>query len=153
MGTTSDIELAVGCDDGNLYVWSIGSPVAASRLNWPMFCGNQAHTGFLNWDPALHALPAKSGVLIKNAYVYPSPAKGKKAVIRFYLENEAEVNVKIFNLAGELVREYSQLGQALTENEVAWSLEYIASGVYIIRVEANDGAMVKTKICKAAVIK
>ncbi|MDO9390624.1 MAG: T9SS type A sorting domain-containing protein, partial [bacterium] len=152
-GDSSDIELAVGCDDGNVYVWSIGSPVTASSLSWPMFCGNQAHTGFLNWDPALHPLPAQSGELIKNAYVYPSPARGDNAKIRFFLESNAEIDVKIFNLAGELVRQYRQPGQAMTENEVVWSLEQIASGVYIIRVEANDGTNAKVKTCKAAVIK
>lgn len=152
-GDSSDIELAVGCDDGNLYVWSIGSPVTVTRLHWPMFCGNQAHTGFIDWDPALRALSAKSGELIKNAYVYPSPARGDHAKIRFFLENNAEVDVKIFNLAGELVRQYSQPGQAMTENEVVWSLEQIASGVYIIRVEANDGTNAIVKTCKAAVIK
>jgi M6 family metalloprotease-like protein len=152
-GDSSDIELAVGCDDGNLYVWSIGSPVTASRLQWPMFCVNQAHTGFLNWDPALHPLAAKSGELIKNAYVYPNPARGDKAKIRFSLESDAKIDVKIFNLAGELVRQFNQPGQAMTENEVVWSLEQMASGVYIIRVEANDGTYAKVKTCKAAVIK
>ncbi|MDO9067248.1 MAG: FG-GAP-like repeat-containing protein, partial [Deltaproteobacteria bacterium] len=155
-GDSSDVELAVGCDDGNLYVWSIGSPVTASRLQWPMFCGNQAHTGFLNWDPALHPLPAQSGELIKNVYVYPSPARGDNAKIRFFLESNAEIDVKIFNLAGELIRQFSQPGQAQTENEVVWSLEdprKIASGVYIIRVSANDGTNTKVKTCKAAVIK
>ncbi|MDP2806822.1 MAG: T9SS type A sorting domain-containing protein, partial [bacterium] len=146
----------VGCDDGNLYVWSIGSPVTASRLHWPMFGGNQAHTGFINWDPALHPLPTKSGELIKNAYVYPSPARGDNAKIRFFLESDAKIDVKIFNLAGELVRQYSQPGQAMTENEVVWDLQNpreMASGVYIIRVEANDGVAAKVKTCKAAVIK
>ncbi len=152
-GDSSDIELAVGCDDGNLYVWSIGSPGTDSRLNWPMFCGNQAHTGFLNWDLSLHPLPAQSGELIKNAYVYPNPARGDNAKIRFFLESNSEIDVKIFNLAGELVRHFKQPGQAMTENEVVWSLEQIASGVYIIRVEANDGTNAKAKTCKAAVIK
>jgi M6 family metalloprotease-like protein len=155
-GDSSDIELAVGCDDGHLYVWSIGSPVNASLNNWPMFCGNQAHTGFLNWDPALHPLPARSGELINNAYVYPNPARGEKAFVRFYLDNASGIDVKIFNLAGELVRQYSQPGLALSENEVVWDLKNpreMASGVYIIRVEANDGIVAKVKICKAAVIK
>jgi len=152
-GDSSDIELVIGCDDGNLYAWSIGSPVTASSLSWPMFCGNQAHTGFMNWDPALHPLPAQSGELIKNAYVYPNPARGDNAKIRFFLESNAEIDIKIFNLAGELVRQYSQPGQAMAENEVVWSLEKIASGVYIIRVEANDGTNAKVKTCKAAVIK
>jgi len=155
-GDSTDIELAVGCDDGHLYAWSIASPVAAPRLSWPMFCGNQAHTGYLNWVPAQHSLPSKSGELINNVYVYPNPARGDKAVIRFYLENSAEVDVKIFSLAGDLVWQSSKTGQALTENEVVWNLKdpkNFASGVYIIRVEANDGATSKVKICKAAVIK
>jgi len=155
-GDGSDIELAVGCDDGNLYAWSIASPGVSSRLNWPMFGGNQVHTGFMNWDPAVHSLAARSGDLIRNVYVYPSPARGDKARIRFFLENDAEVNVKVFNLAGELIRQLSQPGQAMTENEVVWDLnkpKNTASGVYIIRVEANDGISAKAKTCKAAVIK
>lgn len=155
-GDSSDVELIVGCDDGSLYAWSIGSPVNASSQQWPMFCGNQAHTGYINWDPSQHPLAAKSGELIKNAYVYPSPARGDQAKIRFFLENNAEIDVKIFNLAGELVRQFSQPGQAMAENEVVWDLKNpreMASGVYIIRVEANDGIAAKVKTCKAAVIK
>jgi hypothetical protein len=73
--------------------------------------------------------------------------------IRYYLNEAARVEIKVFNTAGDLVREFSQDGQAAVENEYVWDLENIATGLYFVRVEAKGSSGSGFKLCKFAVIK
>ncbi len=145
-------ELAIGCDDGRLYLWSLPSPYFKQINSWPGFHNDQAHAGYLEWNLAQH--PVKSyGALLSDAYVYPNPAKGKYAKIRFTLSAPAAVKVKIFNIAGDLVREFSQDGFPGTENEVLWSTDNMAFGVYLVRLEAVSANDKQYQILKASVIR
>ena len=86
-------------------------------------------------------------------YNFPNPTEGNATLIRYRLGEEAEVHIKIFNLAGDLVAELSGPGQAHTENEISWDLADIASGIYLCRVEATGASGTKTVFCKIAVAK
>jgi hypothetical protein len=152
-GDATDTELLIGCDDGKFYAWSLDAAFRSQANNWPMFAGIQTHQGYLNWDLSLRPAKAASSDFLGDPYVYPNPAKGKSARIRYYLEKNAQVQALVFNLAGDLIRSYNQEGLAMAENEIVWSFENMAPGVYIISVRASDGSIQKTKNCKAAVLK
>ncbi|MEW6097358.1 MAG: cohesin domain-containing protein [bacterium] len=70
--------------------------------------------------------------------VYPNPAH-KGATVHFTnIPNNRTVNLKIFNIAGELVYE----GEVKNQNEITWGLknkdnDEVASGIYIFLL--NDG--------------
>jgi hypothetical protein len=153
-GDSSDTELLIGSEDGRLYAWSIGSRYNAGTNHWPMFAGSSDHNGYLDWDLASRPVKTSVSELLDNLYVYPNPARGTGARIRFHLKNNAQVEIKIFNLAGDLVRQFSHQGLAMTENELKWDIsDNTAPGVYILVVRASDGSSTATKTCKAAVIK
>ena len=151
-GDSINTELAIGCDDGRLYAWSLPSSFSSRTSHWSGFHNDQANSGYLNWDLSQHPLKS-SDKLLANAYVYPNPARGNSAKIRFSLNTQANVNIKVFNLAGDLVQDFSQPGFAGTENEILWKLGKLAFGVYLIRLEAVSTNDTQYQILKAAVIR
>lgn len=151
-GNQGNTELAIGCDDGRLYVWSLPSAFSERSSSWAGFHRDQANSGYLYWDLSQH--PVRSAAeLLSRAYVYPNPARGGSARVRFTLGRPAQISLKIFNIAGDMVREVSQSGLAGTENEVVWNLEGLSYGIYLLRLEAASEGEAQHQILKAAVIR
>lgn len=93
-------------------------------------------------------------------YTYPNPYNKKTATDQLSLKigipagSNRDVKVKIFNIAGELVREISAANKAPGYHDVIWDRkndggQEVASGVYIAQVEAGG----EEKIIKIAIIK
>lgn len=142
---------AIGSDDGRMNVWHLPDQSVAG--DWPGFHHDQTHNGYQDRDPLLTAVKQRAGGLLQNLYVYPNPARTAPVRIRYYLNETARVDFKVFNTAGDLVREFTQDGQAATDNEFVWDLGNIATGLYFIRAEATGSAGTGFKLCKFAVIK
>lgn len=143
----STLELAVGGDDGKLYVWSLASSL--DGISWHRFHSDQANTGFV-----AGALPQPSTTdFIANLYVYPNPVKKIQGKIRFSVGDVTMVNCKVFNLAGDMVQDLDVRAFPNTDNEIKWDTSNLASGVYVIRVETKGSSGSKVLTCKAAVIK
>jgi hypothetical protein len=148
-----DVGLAVGCDDGFLYVYHLPYRYEASRMPWPMIHQNVLHTGF--YPAGLYpAAPVASGELLpdRSVYAYPNPVRSS-ARIRYTLGEASQVKVEIYTLAGERVSKMDGTGFPGTENEVVWDAGPFASGVYFCRVEAKAGGKSETRIKKIAVVK
>lgn len=143
------VEIALGCDDGKLYVWSL--PHSSSQsFDWYKFHANFANTGFVaGYYGSLEA----AAEAISNLYVYPNPVKKSQGKIRFAAGDVSSATCKVFNLAGDLVQDLEVRAFPRTDNEIKWDTSNLASGVYIIRVEASGGGGSKVLTCKAAVIK
>lgn len=148
-----DVGIAVGCDDGYVYIWHIPSAFNPSTMVWPMIHQNKERTGFYP-SSLLPPLPSFSGELLPRAkvYAYPNPAT-QTTTIRYFLAEAASVKIEIFNIAGELIKTFSKSGLPQTENEVNWNLDGIASGVYFCRVEAKAGSRTQVQVKKIAVVK
>lgn len=150
---SGDVGLAVGCDDGFLYVYHLPYRYEASRMPWPMIHQNILHTGF--YPTALYPpAPVTAGELLPNSsvYAYPNPVRSSTK-IRYSLGQMAQVKVEIYTLAGERVSMMDGPGFPGTENEVAWDAGPYASGVYFCRVEAKAGGKSHVRIKKIAVVK
>jgi len=150
---SGDVGLAVGCDDGFLYVYHLPYRYEASRMPWPMIHQNILHTGF--YPTALYPpAPVASGELLpdRSVYAYPNPVRSSTK-IRYSLGQAAQVKVEIYTLAGERVSMMDGPGFPGTENEVAWDAGPYASGVYFCRVEAKAGGKSQVRIKKVAVVK
>lgn len=91
--------------------------------------------------------------LVQFAYNYPNPTEGNQTTFRFLVQNDAQITISIYDLAGEFITELETNGSAKVENEVTWSLNDVSSGVYMARFHANDGANQDFKIIKVAVVK
>jgi hypothetical protein len=86
-------------------------------------------------------------------YNWPNPNIDNFTFIRYFLTDEADVTIKIFDMAGDLVDEFTGTGNSGTANELKWDLVDVQSGVYFARVEAQNSQKSEVRIIKIAVIK
>lgn len=86
---------------------------------------------------------------LSHSYPYPNPFRPKQGVltIKYVLNKDAETRVSIYNLGGELVKEEvlsaGSNGARQGTNQVTWEgknqdHEYVASGVYVVCIIAED---------------
>lgn len=153
--SVTNIGLAVASsEDGSVTAWKTGS-VGGNRqpiLLWAQYQRDAQHTGL--------ALEQISGSAISSAffpkeraYNWPNPVYDGKTFIRYYVNENASVKIKIFDLAGDLVKELSGPGIAGVDNEVEWNIADIQSGIYLARIEAVGSGKTESAIVKVAVVK
>ncbi|MBM3313236.1 hypothetical protein FJY70_01425, partial [candidate division WOR-3 bacterium] len=90
--------------------------------------------------------PLLSDVLrIESALVYPNPVRSD-CVFTFQLTRQAEVRIRIYTLAGRLVRDLGASAAGFGYNQVAWDCRdrdgnSLANGVYlfILTAQSSDG--------------
>jgi flagellar hook assembly protein FlgD len=86
---------------------------------------------------------------INNTFMYPNPVSGSQATFNIFLPFQSDVNVKIFNIAGELVYERSFSNQAPTINNPSGALMFnwartnssgrqVAPGVYFVLIREQE---------------
>jgi hypothetical protein len=141
--------LSVIDQDNNFYTWSISS--IPGRLFWSELYGNSANTAFV--DQA-----GKSNVITnffpkERVYNYPNPVYEGKTYIRYYVAENSEINVRIFDLAGALVEELNSSASAGFDGEIEWNVNSVQSGVYLARVEASSAGNKEVNFIKIAVVK
>lgn len=144
-GRPSSMELAAAGDDGKLSVWSLPAQ-PAWQSGWCRFHATPDNSGFV---PGHYDAAPLQPEAISNLYVYPNPVKKSAGRIRFSAGTSGTADVKVFNLAGDLVQDFEVTAYPRTDNELMWDTSNLASGIYVIRVEAGGEALT----CKAAVIK
>jgi len=109
---------------------------------------------YLQAGPA--ATPSKKSVA--DVVVYPSPARNKTTIGFEISSNVTAVTVKIYTLSGELVWECNPIITPGVYNEVPWDCvndddEKVASGLYILKIEATTADKTFFATEKFAVIK
>ena len=145
-----DHELACATAGGGLFLWDF---TVGGQAVWPQqyaTAGNLNRSGSIvpgEPEPAASLLPENA------AYNWPNPNQDDFTFIRYRLTEAAEVSIKIFDLAGDLVKTFDGPGEARTDNEVRWDLSDVQSGVYLGRIEANGGGQNEVRIIKIAVVK
>jgi hypothetical protein len=144
------ISLAVFDKAGNFSAWNIGPTQGA--YHWSEQNGNNQNTSFVD---AASAENFVNDFFPENrVYNYPNPVYENTTFIRYYVSEDAKVNIKIFDLAGGLVDELNDNAQGGFDNETGWDVGDIQSGVYLARVEATgSNGKSENKIIKIAVIK
>jgi M6 family metalloprotease-like protein len=148
-------EFMVASDDGFIYAWQAEFEQKFDSLNnpWTQFGYDCGHTNHFPKESLPPMPPVARKLLPQNlAYNYPNPAKGQTK-IRYYLKEDAKVNIKIYDLSGMLVDEFSGPGEGQTDNESPWDCSKFASGVYLCRVEAKSPSENKVVFFKIAVVK
>jgi hypothetical protein len=147
-----DLELAGATLAGTVYVWDFPSRADASP-RWPQIYGTpennnrQFGDGGGGGNVAANLLPAEA------VYNWPNPNIEDYTFIRYRLSQEADVTIRIYDLAGDLVKELKGSGLAQTDNEVRWDLTEVQTGVYLGRVEAHSGSQTEVQVIKIAVVK
>lgn len=153
--SVTNIGLAVASsEDGSVTAWKTGSVGGngTPNLPWPQYQHDAQHTG-LATEP-LTGKPISSAFFPKDrAYNWPNPVYDGKTFIRYFIQDNATVKIKIFDLAGDLVTEFAGPGVGGVDNEVQWNVAGVQSGVYLARIEANGAGKTETAIVKVAVVK
>ncbi|NOZ62043.1 MAG: T9SS type A sorting domain-containing protein [Calditrichaeota bacterium] len=139
--------------DGYGYVWNLNYDFDSDLLFWGDFLKDNSHNPV--FAKSLTPAPSSGTKLmpVRKVYNYPNPADGKETTIRYYLEDDATMSVRIYDAAGELVKEISATGIGGLSNELIWDLTNVQSGVYLARVHAENSKKSETVIIKIAVMK
>ncbi len=150
----SDMEMLVGTSSGLLQGWNLetGGDVTTSEMAWWMWGRNNARTNLVM--SSTHEPPSPGGSASSNwTYCWPNPSYDETSFVRVTLPYSADVEVRIFDMAGELVGEIQGRANPRAPVDIPWNLRDIQSGVYFARVEAQGGSRNDLKILKVAVIK
>jgi hypothetical protein len=150
------IGLAVASSlDGSVSGWITGSyavPGLAPNRPWPQYQKDAQHGGFAS-EP-LSGSPLSSEFFpAGRAYNWPNPVYDGKTYIRYFVRENASVRVKVFDLAGDLVTEFPGPGIGGVDNEVAWEVSGVQSGIYFARIEAAGAGNSGVAVVKVAVVK
>ena len=146
------LDLVVAAEDRFVYAWDLEVP-ADVDIAWGTYGHDLQHT-FRNADTAPAPQPTGPGLLVKKSvYNYPNPARGGQTMIHYVVNESCTIRVRIYNLAGELVAELGDGAAPIVDNEVIWQLDNVSSGVYMARVEADNGTTKEHAFCTIAVIK
>ena len=130
--------------------WSISS--IPSRIDWAETYGNNANSS--NLGKASETQKINSFFPTNRAYNYPNPVYNGQTAIRYFVNEDSKINIKIFDLAGDFVAELVDMAQGGMDNETIWNVSEIQSGVYLARIEANGlSGKSESVIIKIAVVK
>ncbi|PIU44367.1 MAG: hypothetical protein COS95_09370, partial [Ignavibacteriales bacterium CG07_land_8_20_14_0_80_59_12] len=136
--------------DGYLYAWRTTLSVQGSGAQ---FLGSPAHENWTLITP-VSAPPAGSPVLVASrTYNWPNPLYTSSGYIRFFLNADASVSIKVYDLSGFKVQELTAFGRGGMDNEIPWDVSGLGSGVYIVRVSAASGSRTDNTTFKAAIVR
>ncbi|MBI4428830.1 MAG: VCBS repeat-containing protein [Ignavibacteriales bacterium] len=152
-GTGSTVGVALRGMGGTIAALDFQTSYVSSKILWPMLrfdASQSSSTGIQTSNPR-----PLSGFFFPRERVYnwPNPVYGSVTQIRYYTGEDAEISVKIFDLAGAKVAELNGKGFAGTDNELTWDVSGIQSGVYLARVEAVGSSNSDVAVIKIAVVK
>ncbi len=146
------LEFFVLNDRTMIYGWEVNSDFQQNELWWYQSVYRPTANHFVLKQLTASGLPVTSLMPEKKAYVYPNPNIEKYSNIRYYLRESANVDIKIFDLAGDLVASFAGPGNGMVDNEIRWDLNGVNSGVYLCRIEAVSAGDKSVQIIKIMVI-
>lgn len=150
--TSGNIGFFVAGGNGEVAAMELASPYDATHIFWSQYLGGSEHRN--SQMTVLTSNPLSTEFLPKaRVYNWPNPVYGKTTHIRYYVSENADVTVTVFDLAGAKITELRGTGVKNMDNEIAWDVTSIQSGVYLARVEAKDGSKDEVAIIKIAVVK
>lgn len=89
---------------------------------------------------------------VEDFFVWPNPVRDDTGRIRFLPGEDAVFEIKIFNVAGELVAEFQGDAPGGAPWEVHWNTEDLAPGVYYVCLELRAGGETAEALFHAAVV-
>ncbi len=151
---TNQLAIAAAGSDRQLYLYYTPNQVDENSFIWRSLYADERNSNTVTLDRSSGA-PITDFFPLERCYNWPNPVYTSDMVtkIRFYVSEDANITINIYDLAGEKVDELHARGIGGTDNDVDWDIRGIQSDVYLAHVEAVAGAMSASKIIKVAVIK
>jgi hypothetical protein len=147
---TEYLGISAATTNGYLYAWSLLQP--AKTIIWRNTFGDPFHSGYEGSTSTGQPISTEF-FPADRVYNWPNPAYGGSTQIRYFLKTNADVKVKIFDLAGDKVAEFAGPGVGGIDNEVSWDVSKVQSGVYIAHIEAGGSGGHGVALVKIAVVK
>ena len=143
-------EIILVNDDNYLFNWNYNSQ--PGKILWNGKFGNDLNTSFVEIPEVTNST---SEFFPENkVYNWPNPVYEGETNIRYYVSEDSKIEIKIFDLAGDLVADISNDATGGMDNETKWNVTDIQSGVYFARVQATGvSGKSQFKLIKIAVIK
>jgi hypothetical protein len=133
-----------------LYVWSLSQ--SQGKTYWAGQYGDAGNTSFVQAPTSTNQVTEYFPT--DRAYNYPNPVYGGETQIRYYVSENSDVQIKIFDLAGGLVADLTDHAAGGFDHETNWNVNKVQSGVYYAHVQVNgESGKSASKIIKIAVIK
>jgi hypothetical protein len=147
----------IAMDEGSVYIYlatdkgrmfNIQNPLAVDTgsLNWNLSGGNYFRNAF--WQEEMtNSFPDNRSVFIKDeTYVFPSPwLRRHHNDLKFSIMAtvDTDVNIKIYNIAGQLVAEMTEWAEALVVSidRFVFNPDRWSSGVYFAIVSAQGNSV------------
>jgi len=133
-----ELDILVAGTSGRVLLMGLPYSHEAGSMIWSTEGGSASGEGAYP-DSILPGEPEPTGELLspERTYCYPNPALRSDLTIRVFLEEPADIEVEILDVAGEVVARFEREGD-LTVNEITWNTSGVASGLYIVRVKVVD---------------
>ncbi len=125
----------------------------SARTSWAGLHGDRRRSSV--FDDALLAPPVARGALVSKGsfYCYPNPARGNEIGIAYTLDQGVtEIEIRIMDPSGTLLRTL-QGATSPAQNVEKIRLQGLASGVYLVRLEAKRGATSEIAFQKFAIVR
>jgi M6 family metalloprotease-like protein len=147
----SALELAAVSNSANISVWEIPGSNSASKIIWGSANLNSQNNAVFQEVYTVHQV-GKGLLPTSRFFNYPNPNKAGFTTIRYYLNEDADVTIRIFDTAGYKVDQFSGPGVANTTNEIVWNVDNFSSGVYVCQLEAVSENYSERKLIKIMVV-
>jgi hypothetical protein len=148
--TSDNLALTVLTENYSLYTWDL--LLSSDKKIWGSKYSDNTNGSYLG--PAVSTTVTDVLLPAAKTYNWPNPVYGTSTNIRFYVNEDSQVKIKIFDMGGQLVAEFQKDAQGNCDTEVVWNVNGIASNVYFARIEAvGKSGKTDYKIIKIAVIK
>lgn len=136
--------------DEKIIIWALTS-AAPGNFSWYTTNGSSTNS---NYIPA--PLP---GNIVKEffpeseVYNWPNPVYGGDTYIHYYVEEDSDVEINIFDLGGNLIQKLNDFAAGGFDNQSVWNTNGVESGVYFAHVKVTSvSGKSAVKIVKIAVI-
>lgn len=137
-----------------LYGWEIDAVdprYAGTVVDWGQADGGADGMRYVRTDGVLSGGAADALLAADATYCYPNPVGGgQRAHLRFFLAEAASVEIVVYDALGAEV-ERINADAHVGENDVAWSVEGYASGVYLCKLRASTPSRSASALVKMAV--
>lgn len=150
--------VGLGHHDSSTYVITTGGALnfkdgETSRPDWPLPAGDAAGTRQFSLTSDI-PVEIYEGIIKKSqTYAYPNPSRKGKVTFRITSGSGTQADIRVYDLAGEPVWSRYNIDLAPGEvREVDWITSEVESGIYLVRVNAENDSESTYKILKIGII-
>jgi len=139
---------------GNIFNYTLINGTIDTSLDYNQGIFNSTNNRFLSSGHELSMSGSSALVRDGRVYNWPNPATGDETNFRFFLNQEADIDIKIYELSGHKIASLKDSFNSSDDFfEVKWNISDISTGIYIARVTVKAGSKEEKYTVKVAVTK